>query len=131
MRNLGMSTSFVPPFCANPDCVHHWPVSRVPYRDFRRFGAYSTRLFGKVPRFQCRACGKFFSAQTFQVDCWVKSSISYDDLAHRLSSCESLRAFGRAWCAAGKSVSNRVGERHGRLSQRIPAWLQSGIPRRT
>ncbi len=104
-----MSPSFLPPFCANPDCVHHSHGPKDPYRSFRSIGSYHTRIFGDVPRFQCKACGRSFSVQTFRVDYWVKRRFSYEDLTHRLSSCESLRAIGRAWRVAGKSVSNRVG----------------------
>jgi len=55
-----------PPFCPNEGCVHH----RSPAQDFFvRRGSYRAKCRRqKVPRFRCKACGKFFSRQTFRAD---------------------------------------------------------------
>jgi transposase-like protein len=98
-----------PPFCANPHCVHHWHIPSEPYTDYERWGSYSTAAFGIVPRFRCTSCGKTFSAQTFRVNYWLKRVYSYEDLGQRLSSCSSIRALGRAYKVAGKSIQNRIG----------------------
>lgn len=57
---------FRPPFCPNEGCVHH----RAPDRAFFvRRGYYRARCRRqRVPRFRCKACGKFFSRQTFRAD---------------------------------------------------------------
>lgn len=100
---------FLPPFCANPFCVHHHHGTSDPYRAFIAWGSYSTRTFGVVPRFRCTACGMTFSRQTFRVDYWLKRVYDYEDLTERLSSCSSIRAMGRAYTVAGKSIQNRIG----------------------
>ncbi|MBL8967248.1 MAG: hypothetical protein JNG85_09575, partial [Spirochaetaceae bacterium] len=63
---------------------------------------------GPVPRFRCTACGKTFSNQTFSVDYYAKRVVDYENLAGRLSSCECLRAMGRALGLSSDSVSNRI-----------------------
>ena len=63
--------AWYPPFCPNPNCrFHHslpdaWPVKRHGF--FTR-----TRRPYRVQRFQCRACRRSFSAQTFSPDYWLK-----------------------------------------------------------
>lgn len=100
---------FKPPFCANPTCIHHLPDLQHPYSDFQKWGFYRTTAFGTVPRFRCTTCGKTFSRQTFRVDYWLKRVFDYDDIIQRLASCSNLRAMGRAFHVAGKSISNRIG----------------------
>jgi hypothetical protein len=100
---------FHPPFCANPRCLHHYHNTADPYVDYVSWGSYTTVAFGEVPRFRCTSCGKTFSAQTFRVDYWLKRVYDYRDLTERLSSCSSLRALGRAYHVAGKSIQNRIG----------------------
>jgi transposase-like protein len=98
-----------PPFCANPRCPHHLHDRADPYVDYVSWGSYRTAAFGQVPRFRCTGCGRTFSAQTFRVDYWLKRVYDYRDLTERLSSCSSIRAIGRAYHVAGKSIQNRVG----------------------
>jgi transposase-like protein len=100
---------FRPPFCANPRCPHHSHDTADPYVDYVSWGSYSTAAFGEIPRFRCTSCGKTFSAQTFHVDYWLKRVYDYQDLTERLSSCSSIRALGRAYHVAGKSIQNRIG----------------------
>lgn len=100
---------FIPPFCANPACRHHNHGPSDPYTDYLSWGTYSTKTFGVVPRFRCTSCGTTFSHQTFRVDYWLKRVYDYDDLTERLASCSSIRAIGRAYRVAGKSIQNRIG----------------------
>ena len=102
-------SEFHPPFCSNPLCIHHWHDESDPYEAYEDWGSYFTRAFGEVPRFRCTSCGKTFSIQTFRVDYWLKRVFDYDDLTERLSSCSSIRALGRAYKIAGKSIQNRIG----------------------
>ena len=100
---------FRPPFCANPHCIHHSEDPSEPYVQYVSWGSYETAAFGKVPRFRCTSCGKTFSVQTFRVDYWLKRVYDYRDLTERLCSCSSIRAIGRAYHVAGKSIQNRIG----------------------
>jgi hypothetical protein len=81
----------------------------MPYAHYVSWGSYKTAAFGTVPRFRCTACGTTFSVQTFRVDYWLKRVFDYRDLTERLASCSSVRAIGRAWRVAGKSIQNRIG----------------------
>ena len=101
--------TFIPPFCSNPACKHHHPSPKSAYSAFERWGFYETRTFGRVPRFRCTNCGTTFSRQTFRVDYWLKRVYDYTDLTERLASCSSIRALGRAYHVAGKSIQNRIG----------------------
>jgi len=99
---------FTPPFCPSPSCNHHVPGA-APYSAFIAWGSYSTRAFGEVPRFRCTLCGKTFSRQTFHPDFYAKKALSYEDIARRISSCESLSAIGRAHRAStDDTISNRI-----------------------
>lgn len=100
---------FTPPFCRNPTCAYHHPSPESPYTAFERWGSYWTKAFGRVPRFRCTSCGTTFSRQTFRVDYWLKRCYDYIDLTERLASCSSIRALGRAYHVAGKSIQNRIG----------------------
>ena len=100
--------SFIPRFCPNPECSAHEPDPASSYSDYLLWGSYETKAFGQVQRFRCSRCGKTFSRQTFRVDYYAKQVVDYDDLAGRLSSCESLRAIGRALGRSCDSVSNRI-----------------------
>ena len=100
--------TLVPPFCPNGDCPEHRQAPGHTYVDYISWGSYSTMAFGSVPRFRCRICGATFSAQTFSVDYYCKKVLDYDDIARKLSSCESLSAIGRSLCSSTDSVSNRV-----------------------
>ncbi len=102
-------SKFKPPFCSNSLCSEHWHDRSNPFTAYESWGSYSTKVFGKVNRFRCSTCGKTFSVQTFRVDCWLKRVYDYDDLTERLSSCSSIRALGRAYKVAGKSIQNRIG----------------------
>ena len=99
---------FIPPFCGSPECRHHAREGKEPYSQFVAWGSYSTKAFGKVLRFRCTCCGTTFSVQTFKPDYYVKRVISYENIARRLSSGESLSAIGRATGASTDTISNRI-----------------------
>ncbi len=98
---------FTPPFCPRASCRHHQAGS-IPYASFCAWGSYPTRAFGRVPRFRCLACGATFSSQTFAVDYYAKRVFDYEEIARKLSSCESLSAIGRAYAASTDTIMNRV-----------------------
>jgi transposase-like protein len=99
---------FTPPFCGSSRCIHQTNDEKSPYTHYIAWGSYSTRAFGKVPRFRCTACGKTFSEQTFRTNYYAKRVIDYEDIARRLSSCESLSAIARAYQASTDTISNRI-----------------------
>ena len=96
-----------PPFCPNPVCACHQQSCSAQLWYLRR-GSYSTRTFGTVPRFQCKVCGKGFSAQTFSLDYWVKRRLSYPRILQEITGCSSTRHISRLLSASCDSIQNRV-----------------------
>ena len=96
------------PYCPHPNCRYHKVLPHRRYTAFVPWGSYSTKTFGEVLRFRCRACGHTFSTQTFSVDYYAKRTIRYADLLQRLASTSSLSALGRAFGASTDSISNRI-----------------------
>jgi len=63
------------PFCPNPHCS--WHTLSPPSQWLRCKGFYSTKAFGRVKRFQCKACGTTFSSQTFSLSYYVKKGSAW------------------------------------------------------
>ncbi len=118
--------SFSPPFCANASCIHHQPEPTAPYHDYISWGYYSTKTFGRVSRYRCTACGKTFSRQTYRLDYYAKTILSYKEIMQRLSSCESLSAIGRALDSSTDSISNRI-SRAARQALALDSVLSSSL----
>ena len=63
--------SWAPPFCPNPNCVHHnishgpWPYKKIGF--FRRLTPPH-----RIQRFTCQTCGRSFSTQTFSTTYYQK-----------------------------------------------------------
>ena len=63
--------TFEPPFCPNPNCVHHRDLEK-PWR-WKRSGFHRRLAAPKlVQRFTCLVCGRSFSTQTFSATYWLK-----------------------------------------------------------
>lgn len=98
---------FSPPFCPYEGCSNHLnPAERNWYY---RKGYYSTKAFGPVARYRCRACGKGFSRQTFRLDYYVKRPLDYRELAFAINSGSGLRALARKLGVGHHSIINRIG----------------------
>jgi lambda repressor-like predicted transcriptional regulator len=94
------------PFCPNSHCVWH---SNAP--DFawaKPKGFYTTKAFGRVQRYQCAACHRTFSSQTFSLAYYVKRPVALPDIVARLVSGESLRAMSRNLAVSLNLLSNRI-----------------------
>jgi transposase-like protein len=65
------SKSWAPPFCPNPNCIHHnnsgdpWPYKKIGF--FKRFTPPH-----RIQRFTCKTCKRSFSSQTFSTTYWQK-----------------------------------------------------------
>ena len=84
---------FTPPRCPNPRCTNH----RDPVGSWwRKRGSYQPRCRHlPVPRFDCKACDKGFSRQTFRADYWDRKPHVNAQLATLLSSGNGLRQSAR------------------------------------
>ena len=65
------SKSWRPPYCPNPNCIHHnnsgdpWPYKKIGF--FKRFTPPH-----RIQRFTCKTCKRSFSSQTFSTTYWQK-----------------------------------------------------------
>lgn len=98
----------VPPFCPNPQCIHHFDESRS-YRSYwKHTGSYETLVVGTVLRFSCLACGRGFSERTFSIDYYTKRLLDLREIHRAVSQGESLSSIGRHLCCSVESVQNRI-----------------------
>jgi hypothetical protein len=94
-----------PPFCPYAACgCHTQPPAQ---RWWRSAGYHHTKCFGEVPRFQCLACGRTFSTQTFATNYYAKKIIDYRRLERLLSASMSVRSLARILGCSCGSVLNR------------------------
>ena len=101
---LGSAT---PPFCPNPGCVHH----RAPGTCWRwvrngRFSRLSTPR--RVQRYQCRACRRHFSDQTFRTTYWLRRPDLLPRIFHRLLGCSGFRQIAREFAASPQTVATHA-----------------------
>lgn len=93
-------------FCPNPICDNH--LETVGDAWYERRGSYRTQVSGRVVRYRCRECGKWFSDRTFSLDFHVKKKIDYRDLLQRHIASSCGRAIARSMGIAPKTVQNRL-----------------------
>ena len=111
--------SFKPPFCPNPQCVHH---GRPEGFEYRRAGSYE-RLCEptRIRRFKCRTCNRGFSTQTFDTTYYLKRPDLQQPLFDALTSCSAFRQLGRSYKVAHSTLqrqASRLG-RHCLLYERV------------
>lgn len=94
------------PFCPNPRCRWHKEAPEGKWAKAKGF--YTTKAFGRIQRFQCRACHTTFSSQTFSLSYYVKRPIPLPDVLGRITSGESLRAISRNLSVSLRLVTNRI-----------------------
>lgn len=102
-----------PRFCPNLECEYHHPDHpklRVVglERWYTRCGYYRSRVHGIVQRFRCRRCGTTCSERTFQLDYYVKRSVSFRRVERCIISCSGVRAAARALGCSADTISNRI-----------------------
>ncbi len=109
---LTSDPDFTPPFCPNPDCVHHRerPVgwSWAPFGTFRRRAPPHV-----IRRFRCRTCRRTFSTQTFDTTYWLKRPDLQPQIMLRLVECGAFRQIGRGLGVVHSTVLRQT-ERLGR-----------------
>lgn len=93
-------------FCPNKECKYHHTAPDTSW--YVASGFYTTKCFGRVPRYRCRACGRFFSRQTFSLDYYAKKRLSFSDLEILVSSSMSIRALSRFFHVSCGTIQNRI-----------------------
>ena len=124
-----MDTSFTPPFCPNPTCLHHHHdrTSHPASPFFRRFGSFHTVRDGFVPRFRCSSCHATFSASTFSLDYYAKRTLDLPQIFRSITEGESLSAIARHLSCSSASIQNRL-DRLGRACLALHSRLSSSLP---
>ena len=97
---------FRPPHCPNPECPNHFRPQGRPW--YRFYAFYTTKAFGKVPRFLCTSCRKTFSSQTFRLDYYAKKRLDYRFLFQQFTSASGLRNIARNLGVRVETVANRL-----------------------
>ena len=83
-----------PPFCPNEACRFHRQDRALWH--FRRAGFFVRKhLPGRIQRWFCFECHRYFSAQTFRTDYWLKKPQLQIPLFMRLVSCSCARQIAR------------------------------------
>jgi hypothetical protein len=103
---LTSDPAFCPPFCPNEACrFHRDPAGwkHVPY------GTYERQLEPRViRRFQCLACERTFSTQTFDTTYWLKKPHLQRPLLDSLVACSAFRQTGRSLGVAASSLQRQA-----------------------
>jgi len=110
---------WTPPFCPNPNCLFHNPLT--PGWTFRRCG-FHARLQPphRVPRAQCRHCHRTFSSQTFETSYWLKRADLQPRIFLAAANGQANRQAARTLGCAPATVTHQLARlgRHCLLLQR-------------
>ena len=104
-----------PPHCPNERCVFH--CAAAPGWRWVRAGFFHRDAPPhQVQRFRCVHCGRYFSAQTFRTDYWLRRPELLLPTFHRLVGCSALRQIAREFAASPQTIALH-GARLGRHCQ--------------
>jgi len=81
-------------YCPNPECPNNSPLSDNGDW-YEKHGVHPTKAFGRVPRYQCKECGRTFSDQTFSLNYYLKKQTDFKALFKHLNSNNSDCFIGR------------------------------------
>ena len=98
---------FAPPFCPNPSCRHHASTDGGPESFYRCKGVFRRSGDKVVRRFQCKACRRHFSEQTFRSDFRQKNTAINARLARLREAGVSVRAAARLVGVNRKTAASR------------------------
>ncbi len=123
--------SFLPLFCPNPDCAHH--QRRTPLLPgekpwFHRKSHFNTTRNGWVPRFRCKSCGRYFSAQTFSVDYRLRIPTRCQEVLASLYTCQGQRQLARVLGIDASSVARRISRLGAQALGAHARFLQAATP---
>ena len=115
----------LPPHCPNPHCEHY--LAPLEQSWFTPHGSYPTAVFGTVPRFRCRSCGKTFSTQTFSLDYYAKKKVDYKRLLMHLVTSSGVLDMSRFFHLRAETITNRF-ERLARIALAVHSDLLKELP---
>ena len=114
-----------PPFCPNSSCSKHH-LRKKDCSWYTKSGTYTTAVFGRIKRYQCRACGRRFSSMSFSLDYCSRIKLPYDYILKQLKSAAGIRDIARDLHVSPTTVINRI-TKLSRQSLAIHALLRSSI----
>ncbi len=92
-----------PPHCPNETCAFH--TGRTDSWRWIRAGFFRTASTpGRIQRFRCGHCGRYFSQQTFSGTYWLRKPALLDQVADRLVGCSGFRQIARALRVSPQTV---------------------------
>lgn len=92
-----------PPYCPNPKCRHHRAVDGS-WR-WMRAGFFTRQASPhRIQRFQCCACRRHFSTQTFSTTYWLRRPELLRPLFHRLLACSAFRQVAREYHCSPQTI---------------------------
>jgi transposase-like protein len=109
----------VPPFCPNSSCRFH-RQDRHLWRFVRAGFFVRKHLPGRIQRWRCDTCRRYFSAQTFRTDYWLKRPDLLAPIFWGLVSCSAARQIARQFGVSPETVLAQAGRlgRHSLLFHR-------------
>jgi transposase-like protein len=100
-------SEFTPPHCPNRNCRFHNPIS--PGWRYKKAGFFSRRQRPhRIQRYQCHACHRYFSTQTFHITYWLKRADVVTTLLTKTVGCMANRQIARDIGAAPKTVDDQL-----------------------
>ena len=100
--------AFTPPFCPNPNCKHHNPLT-AGWR-YKRSGSYLRDAKPhRIRRFTCLVCQRSFSTQTFSTTYWQKRPDLEAQLFTKTTGCMSNRQVARDLGVSPETINRRLG----------------------
>jgi transposase-like protein len=109
------AAGFVPPWCPNQRCPFHGDTTASWH--WVRAGFYPRQASPRrIQRFRCEHCGRYFSAQTFRSDYWLKRPGLLPETFHALTHCTGYRQLARKHGGSPQTFM-RHAERLGRHCQ--------------
>ena len=99
--------AFKPPFCPNPNCRYHNPLT--PNWPYKKAGFYHRQLQPqRIQRFTCLHCRRSFSSQTFSCSYWQKRPDIDPKLFTKTTGCMSNRQIARDLGVAPETINRHL-----------------------
>jgi len=97
---------FIPIHCPNSQCTHFTPPDHPDW--YRYFGTYTSKTFGAIPRYRCKACKKTFSSMSFSIEYFAKKHLSMEQIYNQLNGGLGIRKIARNLHVHHNTIRNRI-----------------------
>lgn len=98
---------FIPPHCPNRNCRYHNPI--VKNWRYKKAGFFFRQQRPhRIQRYQCQACHRYFSTQTFHITYWLKRAEVVSTLLTKTVGCMANRQIARDIGVSPKTVDDQL-----------------------